>query len=453
MQIAGIRTVVPYTEPATGKLYAIVSGRALTSGGALNYFAWDVVAQKWVAKFQFGLGIYNDQRRWLPYQGKLYVPVGKSNKLGGALLQYTGNFANVPPPPVPGPSNNFNQIPVCGTNSSIIPPTGGTLCFAFQDVADFDGIAVESVLHTEVNPDTGLNDTRIVLGTWPPPGMGSIYLSPSIPAGGFGTPTQNPAQYVWTKLWDYNLNYDPDPVVASTVGVGAMSDYNGVVYWGTMVYGMAGTLKWMSVYGQPTTQQATEIAWVNTFRTGTIFNATNLLSHSGPTVNGLYALPAYYVWDPVNLKWMLTPTNAQSAPLYGGPGFGNPYNNYIWTMSQFNGKLYVGTMDWGYMAADGYAAIAQGQGQPIPDITKLIPPQTYGADLYYFKDTSSAAVQESIGGLGNFLNYGVRGMIPSGTSMFIGTANPMNLATTSPTAPHGGWELIEATSGSQTKGR
>ena len=38
-------------------------------------------------------------------------------------------------------------------------------------------------------------------------------------------------------------------------------------------------------------------------------------------------------------------------------------------------------------------------------------------------------------GLGNFLNYGDRNMISDGASMFIGTANPMNLE------PEGGWEL------------
>ena len=50
-------------------------------------------------------------------------------------------------------------------------------------------------------------------------------------------------------------------------------------------------------------------------------------------------------------------------------------------------------------------------------------------------------------GLGNYLNYGVRNMIPNGKGgLYIGMANPMNLRTNLKDAkPEGGWELIEMT--------
>jgi hypothetical protein len=61
-------------------------------------------------------------------------------------------------------------------------------------------------------------------------------------------------------------------------------------------------------------------------------------------------------------------------------------------------------------------------------------------------------------GMGNFLNYGIRNIIPYSSSMFfVGTANPMNLATTPYTnvsgaacgvaVCQGGWELIEVDPG------
>jgi len=64
----------------------------------------------------------------------------------------------------------------------------------------------------------------------------------------------------------------------------------------------------------------------------------------------------------------------------------------------------------------------------------------------------------STNGLGNFLNYGVRNIIPySSTQFFLGMANPMNLATTGTTNVtganclvaqcRGGWELIEINPG------
>jgi len=44
-------------------------------------------------------------------------------------------------------------------------------------------------------------------------------------------------------------------------------------------------------------------------------------------------------------------------------------------------------------------------------------------------------------------------LVNGSASLLLGTANPMNIATTSTTAPHGGWELIEATPGTQGVGR
>ena len=58
-----------------------------------------------------------------------------------------------------------------------------------------------------------------------------------------------------------------------------------------------------------------------------------------------------------------------------------------------------------------------------------------GGDLIRF--TEHWMVAESDDGLGNNRNYGVRNMVTDGDSLFIGTANPMNLD------PLGGWELIE----------
>jgi hypothetical protein len=113
-------------------------------------------------------------------------------------------------------------------------------------------------------------------------------------------------------------------------------------------------------------------------------------------------------------------------------------------MANFNNKLYIGTMDWSYPAADAAALIfSQSSGTVSILLSVLIPPETYGADLYSFADNDSPAKPESIDGVGNYLNYGIRTMIANGnTGLLLGTANPMNLATAS--WPLGGWELIEA---------
>jgi hypothetical protein len=48
---------------------------------------------------------------------------------------------------------------------------------------------------------------------------------------------------------------------------------------------------------------------------------------------------------------------------------------------------------------------------------------------------------ESLAGVGNQTNYGIRNMFAADT-LFLGTANGMNLMT-DPSGPLGGWEVIE----------
>jgi hypothetical protein len=448
---------------SNGHNYILVSGPGITGSGAvLDYFALDVTnvtspAQitnaNWVAKYQ--TTAYVDQRHWLTYNGVMYAPVAAAGGNGGAVLQYIGNFDNVPPAPTPSADNKFNAIIPCGTSDTQYPLTQITYaCFAFQEVGVLPtGTGTDIALHTELN--NGVSDTRIYVATWPPPGPAGLYMSPPIPAGGFAQATQNPT--AWTKVWDISKNYDPDPVVAATLGMGALTEFDGQLYFGTMIYPLEGTLNWLATYDREHTlsQANLSAAIVNTFRSATLFRGSGFTSTTEkPSIQLLYGQAKFEVWNPSTSSWVSTNNNmAGATPAYGYSGFGNVYNNYIWTMANFNGKLYVGTMDWGYPAADsGVLIFQQSWGQAKIFINTLIPPTTYGADLYSFSNDTSAAAAESINGLGNYLNYGIRTMIPNGTtSLLMGTANPMNLATT--TQPYGGWQLIEAIPGSQTKGR
>jgi hypothetical protein len=75
-----------------------------------------------------------------------------------------------------------------------------------------------------------------------------------------------------------------------------------------------------------------------------------------------------------------------------------------------------------------------------------IDPALYGGDLWMFPSTSDKAVPISTTGVGNYLNYGIRNMIPDGPDLYLGTANPMNLRTDpDDDVPAGGWELIRLT--------
>jgi hypothetical protein len=457
----------------------LVSGPGFVSTGLANtYFALDVTNvtsptqitnSNWVAKYR--PTAYADQRHWLTYNGAMYAPTTLASLSGGAVLQYTGNFKAIPTVS-PGPGNGYNAIPICGTTDQHAPPQGNYVCFAFQEVGLLpNGTGTDIALHTETN-NNGVSDTRIYVATWPPPGPAGLYMSPPIPATICLQPVASPCGFAqatppspvpsWQEVWNYQKNYDPDPVVASTVGMGALTEFNGELYFGTMVYPMDGTFSWLGTYDpQHNLSQANlEAAIVSTFRSATLFRGTGFTT-GNPTIQLLYGQAKFPVWNgtpgATTGSWVLTNNNmtpAGTAPLYGYSGFGNVYNNYIWTMANFNNKLYVGTMNWGYPAADaGVLIFQQSWGQTKIFLNTIIPPSTYGAALFSFTNNTSAATGESTNGLGNYLNYGIRTLIPNGTtSLLLGTANPMDLATI-PGQPQGGWALIEAIPGSTTKSR
>ena len=74
-----------------------------------------------------------------------------------------------------------------------------------------------------------------------------------------------------------------------------------------------------------------------------------------------------------------------------------------------------------------------------------LPEATNGADLYHFPSAGSAALAESLNGVGNPSTYGVRTMIAD-DALYLGMANPMNLLTDPlDDKPEGGWELLRLT--------
>ena len=66
-----------------------------------------------------------------------------------------------------------------------------------------------------------------------------------------------------------------------------------------------------------------------------------------------------------------------------------------------------------------------------------------GADLYRFPSSDTAAICTSGDGLGNLTNYGFRTMAADDDSgLYIGTANPANIAQDAYGNAVGGWKLI-----------
>ena len=409
----------------------LMAGPTLNALGGLTFFAYDATTSGLLGEYFQPCTVigpnticYTNIRQFVTYQGQTYTAVGKmvnGHVIGGAILKWTGT--------APGG-------PFCTAS-----------CFSFTEIGTIpDGQGAYIAAH----------GGRLYVSTWPtgiPGSVASLYMSPTVPlSGGL---TGDPA---WTKVWSV-ASYDPDPVNQAGYSGGAVADFDGYLYWGTMHIPFGASGIWFLVYGAPATQQALEDVISNTFQTTTIFRGANF--DTTPSVDLLYGSPVLPLYSPGTQTWSIVPNNMPAGhkdPLYGAPGFGNPFNNYLWSMKVWNNQLWMGTMDWSYMAEDEASAIVDPSAPPatiLPGGDFQLGPVNFfnvfnitpGADLMFIQDPTTPAIPESLTGVGNFTSYGVRNMLASTTaddSLFLGMANPMNLLTAASLGNHtGGWELIE----------
>jgi len=411
-------------------------------GKGINIFAFDSCGNFLEAGT---LEEYNNIRKWIVVQDELYVGVGSAD--GGMVLKWTGSR-----------NTNLFSFEVVGMgdgNFGIMPMV-------------MDGTAAELCEH----------EGRIYVSTWPLSIMGrvvsesGIWMSPPLdPDEGL---TENDS-LMWEKVWSVS-DYEPDPVTASSYGGGALASYNGWLYWGTMNVPLAATIAHLAVYGAPEEEIDYALLLLGTWRAISIFRGKNFdhrrwektidlrwgkrlypesqkITHprwkdefcprwgkrydpkcmeAVELLYGEWLLPVYYPTK----GWRLCPNKMGvfgAKPLFGHSGFGNLFNNYCWTMDRYKGALYIGTMDWSYLLFGTIGIEYAGFDFSVLNSIGIQGP-CFGADLYRFRDTASAAEAVSLDGLGNCMNYGIRTMV-SDDYLYLGTANPMNLHI------KGGWEL------------
>jgi hypothetical protein len=287
-------------------------------------------------------------------------------------------------------------------------------------------------------------------------------MSPEIPEGGLTA--QHAEEGIWKKVWSVN-NYEPDPVTGYTYGGGALASFDGYLYWGTMHVPMLSALAHSRFYKYEADQQDVLMALIGTYRSISIFRGRNFDPSAEPEIQLVYGMPRLPVFIPDGMgggEWIIRNNEMGGAmPLYGPSGFGNPFNNYTWTMDVFHDQLFVGTMDWSYlMFGQSEAGFPEDlpfdcdqfqfpgmtceQMEEVYDqfVEAFDPTRLFGADLFRFTGSDSPAIPESLAGVGNYTSYGIRTMV-SAETLYLGMANPMNLLT-DPTddIPEGGWELI-----------
>lgn len=378
----------------------ILGGPSLLGG--IDLFAYNTGTGEYLGSTK--LSSYNNIRKWVVAGGVMYTAVRDVDG-SGHVLRWTGNLADP---------------------------------FQFEEVGNLGSEGAELAVH----------EGRLFVSTWPylqavPVVLAGIYMSPVIPPGGLTAADAGS----WQKVWQ-SSDYEPDAVTAATYGGGALASYQGDLYWGTMHVPFVAALAHFNVYGAPENNFQAALTVLNTHRAITIFRGRGF-GTPDQQVELLYGSQRLttYTYDPAagSGSWGLQPNNMNSAPLWGRAGIDNFYNNYTWTMSVYDNQLFIGTMDWGYLFFDGLGMLLQDLfGNPdLPETGIDFPdPVDYGADLFRVPSAQGPAVAESVDGMGNFSNYGIRTMI-SADALYLGSANPMNLMTDpDDDLPEGGWELL-----------
>ncbi len=275
--------------------------------------------------------------------------------------------------------------------------------------------------------------------------LSGLWRSPKV--GPKGLKAKHASQ--WKKVWDIS-QYEADPVTAQSIVGGAISSYNGSLYWGTMqvpITGLAAHYFFYPPNGVPDVGDVVA-SIIDTTRPVAIFQCCGSRYPKKFSTTLLYGDSLMGVYSPSN-GWQTRHNNMNVEPEFGPAGFGNPFNTYDWAMAQYNGKLYVGTFDWSYVLVDLIAQLVPSMLGDSGDMISIIAELsqgfgqniTYGADLWSFSG-NSPATPESQYGAGNYLNYGIRTMLATGSTLYLGTANPMNLRTDPSNPPLGGFELL-----------
>ncbi len=364
---------------------------------SVNVFAFDTQTGAYLGSRV--LFEYCDIRQWVTVDGVLYTgvldtfaPAG-----GGSVLRWKGTLANPFQYEVVGKLDN--------EAAALVPLQGRLLALTWAQVSPF----WSKLFGTRASATSG------------------IWMSPPIPNGGLTTAQQSR----WKKVWG-SEQYDPDPVLATSLWMGAAAPFDGKIVWGTLQLPGLGHAAILRAYGFPNILQL-ETAIQNSFRTAAVFRGT--ITPNGEfqaeVLYGDATLPRFVSTGKQQGFWINLP-NRTGPPLFGPAGFGQPENAYIWSMATHQDRLYVGTFDYSFLFhGDDYVL-----GNSVPD--------DLGADVAVFTSSTQPAQMVSRTGLGNATNNGVRTMVSLGNRLYCGTATSANLLTDlSDDLPEGGWELLE----------
>ncbi len=333
--------------------------------------------------------------------------LGASSRSGKSyLLRWTGSAAN------PFPARSGNEYP------------------GFEVVIDNTGHGLIGEL-TAISDASGRQ--RLVASTWSSwPSVnkaGGLYMSTPMPAGGFrkasGTRT---LQAIMTLD-----QYDPDAVIGPTWGGGSLSAFGKYVYWGTMTIGTASAGAYAAVNRTVGTTPASRdgIARASFARAAHLFRA-DISDPDKPRIELLFGNEYYPVLDAQSGEWTYKRNLLGLKPLLGKAGFGYGTNNYTWESKVFEGRLFVGTMDYSGGLVDYVEHSKDGGDYQIHANYRIAKEQGFipGGDMLVFENHVDQPIVITRSGLGNEDNNGFRNFVVANGTLYAGTSSEANIGPT-----------------------
>lgn len=329
-----------------------------------------------------------DIRRWMVYDDVLYCGVRLTDVNGvdrGAVLRWYGDKENP---------------------------------WQFKVVGWMAAEAAELVVYND----------RMYVGGWNTESIKkcTVHKGPVVPEGGLQPVGLDDPE--WPIVWDYQM-YDKNAISSNITYTAGMKVWKGKLYWGTFAaaYIIPGLLP---KFGYDDLTDSKALAFV----LGQLRQTSFWRIDENDEIELLYGESELPRWDrmtqfdqygrPVGPDTWTLVSNGFT-PKYGRAGYGQPFTAYSWTIEEYHGDLYVGTMNMNNLVG---GVLSESNGLPMSLLSLLkVREDDYGFELVRFQDPEVEPEYITRNGFGNGTAYGIRNFTVCGDDLFIGSASPLNL--------------------------
>lgn len=275
-------------------------------------------------------------------------------------------------------------------------------------------------------------NNRIYIGTWAT--VSAVHVSPEIPEGGF-TPVSIDSE-MWPKVWTSDVAEPTKTLGRSITSVAGFHEWRNHLYWGVFCpnYYVLSTAQ--STYGSLTSPDALAFILGN-YRTPSFWRIDKDNNYEllyGDTTN---PKPVYDKEGKIE-NWELEPSGLEAK--WGRGGFGNLWTIYIWAIQEYDGNMYVGTMDLSNLAdAAGSNLVGDASFATLSKLLTGLDASDEGFELLRMTDEEEAPKYITENGFNNAQQYGVRNLEVLDGRLMLGSASMSSLK------PNGGWHVLSIT--------